>query len=149
MAWRKDCSRGLQHEHEDIFSIKIGRLSTNIKLTLYKALIRSVMTHACPTWKYAADAHLLKLQRLQNRVLRATGNLDRCTPVRKLHVAFKIPYVYEYITTLCRAQAEVILNHINPQVRARCVASGRTQQKTPFLTVLYRGVTCSLQRKHF
>jgi hypothetical protein len=51
-------------------------LSTNIKLTLYKAMIRSVMTYACPTWEYAADAHLLKLQRLQNIVLRATGNLD-------------------------------------------------------------------------
>jgi hypothetical protein len=35
---------------------------------LYKALIRSVMTYACPTWEYAADAHLLKLQSLQNRV---------------------------------------------------------------------------------
>jgi hypothetical protein len=42
-------------------------LNTNIKT---KALIRSIMTYACPTWEYAADAHLLKLQRLQNRVLR-------------------------------------------------------------------------------
>jgi hypothetical protein len=50
---------------------KSQRLSTNIKLTLDKALIRSVMTYACPTWEYAADARLLKLQRLQNRVLRA------------------------------------------------------------------------------
>jgi hypothetical protein len=46
----------------------------------------------------------LKLQRLQNRALRATGNLDRCTPVCELQVAFKMPYVY----------AEVALNHINP-----------------------------------
>jgi hypothetical protein len=56
---------------------------------LYKALIRSVMTYDCPTWEYAADAYLLELQ---NRVLRVIGNLDRPTPVRKLHVAFKIPY---------------------------------------------------------
>jgi hypothetical protein len=62
---------------------------------LYKDLIRSVMmTYACPTWEHAADAHLLKLQRLQNRLLRATGNLARCTPVRELHVVFRIPYVY-------------------------------------------------------
>jgi hypothetical protein len=32
-------------------------------------------------------------------------------------VAFKIPYVYEYITELCRTEAEVILNHVNPNVR--------------------------------
>jgi hypothetical protein len=61
----------------------------------------------------------LKLQRLQNRVLRTVGDLDRRTPVRDLHLAFNIPYVYEYITKLCRRQAEVILqNHPNPNVRA-------------------------------
>jgi hypothetical protein len=28
---------------------------------------------------------------LQNRVFRAIGNLDRCTQVRELRVAFKVP----------------------------------------------------------
>jgi hypothetical protein len=28
-------------------------------------------------------------------------------------MAFKVPYVYDYITVLCRTQAEVILNHVN------------------------------------
>jgi hypothetical protein len=55
------------------------------------------MNYACPTWEYAADAHLLKLQRLQNRVLRAIGNLGRRTPVHEMHGGFKIPYVYDYI----------------------------------------------------
>jgi hypothetical protein len=32
-------------------------------------------------------------------------------------MAFKIPYVYEYITKSCRTQAEVILYHVNPNVR--------------------------------
>jgi hypothetical protein len=59
-----------------------------------------------------------KLQRLQNRVLPAVGNLDRRTPLRDLPLAFKIPYVYDYITKLCRRQAEVVLNHENPNVRA-------------------------------
>jgi hypothetical protein len=46
-----------------IYSIfKSERLSANIKLTLHKALIRSVMTHACPSWEFAADAYLLKLE---------------------------------------------------------------------------------------
>jgi hypothetical protein len=54
----------------------------------------------------------------KNRVLRAIGSLDRSTPTRDLHLAFKIPYVYDYITKLCRRQAEVILNHENPNVRA-------------------------------
>jgi hypothetical protein len=97
---------------------KSKHLNPNIKLIVYRALIRSTMTYACPTWQFAADTHLKKRQRLQNRVLRAIGNLDRRTSVRDLHLAFKIPYVYDYITKLCRSQAEVILNHENPNVRA-------------------------------
>jgi hypothetical protein len=76
------------------------------------------MTYACPTWEFAADTHLLKLQHLQSRVLRTVGDLDRCTPVRDLHLAFNIAYVYDYITKLCRRQAEVIQNHPNPNVLA-------------------------------
>ncbi|PNF22596.1 hypothetical protein B7P43_G12673 [Cryptotermes secundus] len=96
---------------------KSERLSANIKLTLHKALIRSVMTYASPAWEFAADTHLVKLQRLQNKVLRTIGNFPRRTPVRDLHMAFKIPYVYDYITKLCRQQAEVIQNHDNENVR--------------------------------
>jgi hypothetical protein len=51
------------------------------------------MTYACPVWEFAADIHLLKLQRLQNKVIRTTGNFPRRTPVNYLHVAFKIPYI--------------------------------------------------------
>jgi hypothetical protein len=61
---------------------KSERLSANIKLNLYKALTRSTMTYASPAWEFAADTHLLKLQRLQNKVLRAVGNFLRRTPIR-------------------------------------------------------------------
>jgi hypothetical protein len=51
-----------------IYSLfKSERLSTNIELTLHKALSRSIMTYACPAWEFAADNQLLKLQRLQKR----------------------------------------------------------------------------------
>jgi hypothetical protein len=73
------------------------RLSTNIKLTLHKALIRSIMTYACPASEFAAHNHLLKLQLLQNNFLRTIGNFPRRTPVRDLHMAFKLPYIYDYI----------------------------------------------------
>jgi hypothetical protein len=85
-----------------------------MKLIVYRGLITSIKTYACPTWEFAEDTHLTKLQRLQNRFLRAVGNLDRPTASCDLHVTFKIPYVYDYIIKLCRRQAEVILNHQNP-----------------------------------
>jgi hypothetical protein len=71
----------------------------------------------CPAWEFAANNHLLKLQRLQNKVLRTLGNFPRRTPVRYLHMAFKLPYIYDYITKLCRQQAEVTQNHENSNVR--------------------------------
>jgi hypothetical protein len=55
----------------------------------------------------------MKLQRLQNKVLRTIGNYPRHAPVSDLHMAFQIPFVYDYITKLCRQQAEVIQNHVN------------------------------------
>jgi hypothetical protein len=70
-------------------------------------------TYACPAWEFAADNHLLKLQRLKNKVLRTIGHLPRRTPVRDLHMAFKLPYIYDYITKLCRQQT----NHENANVR--------------------------------
>jgi hypothetical protein len=93
--------------------LKSEPLSANIKLTLHKAPIRSTMTYACPAWEFAAECHLLKLQRLQNKVLRTTGNFPRCTSVRDMHKAFQIPYVYDYITKSCMQQAEVIQSHGN------------------------------------
>jgi hypothetical protein len=75
------------------------------------------MTYATPAWEFAADSHLVKLQRLQNKVIQTIGNLPRNTPIRDLHMAFIILYVYDYITKLCTQQAEVIQNHDNENVR--------------------------------
>jgi hypothetical protein len=96
---------------------KSERLNSNIKLTRLQALIRSVMTYACPSWEFTAETHLSQLQRLQNRVLSNIGNFPRRTSVRDLHVAFQIPYVYDNIRKLCRQQAEVIPDHDNENVR--------------------------------
>jgi hypothetical protein len=59
----------------------------------------------------------LKLQKLQNKVLRTIGNFSKRTSVRDTHTAFHMPYVYDYITKSCRQQAEVIQNHENENVR--------------------------------
>jgi hypothetical protein len=81
---------------------KSHRLSAKSKLTLHKALIRSIMTYACPAWEFAADTHLMKLQRLQNKVLRTVGKFQRNTPIRNMYISLQIPYVYDYITKLSR-----------------------------------------------
>jgi hypothetical protein len=72
----------------------------NIKLTLHKVLIISVIRYACPTREFAADTYLIKFQRLQNKVLRSIGKFPRCTPVRDMLTAFSLPYVYDYVTVV-------------------------------------------------
>jgi hypothetical protein len=75
------------------------------------------MSYVCPAWEFAGGNHLLKLQRLQNKVLRSIGSFLRRTLVRDMNVVFQIPYVYDYITDSSRQQAEVIQNHENENVR--------------------------------
>jgi hypothetical protein len=88
--------------------LKSESLGIDTKLTLCKAMINSVMTYAFLSWEFTADSRLLKLHRLQNQVFRTTGNLTRRTPTPALHVAFRIPYIYDFVTKLCRQQAEII-----------------------------------------
>jgi hypothetical protein len=57
------------------------------------------------------------LQRLQNKVLRTIGYFQRRTVVCDLHMAFKLPYIYDYMTKLCRKQAKVIQSNKNENVR--------------------------------
>jgi hypothetical protein len=59
----------------------------------------------------------MKLQRLQNRVLRTIGNFPWHTTVRELPKAFSIPYVYDYMAKLSRQQADIIQIHENANVR--------------------------------
>jgi hypothetical protein len=55
------------------------------------------MIYAIHAGEFAADSQLVILQRPQNQVLRTIGNLPSLTQDRDLHMAFKIPYVYNYI----------------------------------------------------
>jgi hypothetical protein len=94
-------------------------------LRVYK---RDEVAYVCPAWELAAETYLLKLQRLQKKVLRTTGNFPRCAPARDLHTAFKLPYVYDYIIKLCRQQGEVIQNHENEDVRGIGQGEARHRQ---------------------
>jgi hypothetical protein len=75
------------------------------------------VTYTCPAWELAAENYLLKLQRLQNIVVRTNGKFPRRISVRDLHTAFKVSYLYDYIIKLCRQQVEVKQNHKNANVR--------------------------------
>jgi hypothetical protein len=87
------------------------------------------MTYACPVREFAADTYLIKLQLLQSKVLRTVRNFPKCTPVCDLQTTFNLPYVYAYITKLCRQQAEVIQNHKNELVRRIRAGKGEARHR--------------------
>jgi hypothetical protein len=70
----------------------------------------------CEEIYYLSAFYLLKLKRLQNKVLRTIGNFPSCTPVRDLHTAFNLPYIYNYIT-IVQATSKVIQIYDNEHVR--------------------------------
>jgi hypothetical protein len=51
--------------------------------------------------------------RMQGEVLVTAGNRPRSVLPRSLHVAFKIPYVYDFIKKLCRQRAAAIRNRVH------------------------------------
>jgi hypothetical protein len=102
ITYKKDCYRGLTNIYQHLPLMKSESLSVSTKVTLYKALIRSILTDICPAWELAADSHLLQFYRLQNKVLRTIGNLPRRTPTHDLHMPFKIPYSHDFVIKLCR-----------------------------------------------
>jgi hypothetical protein len=115
-------------------------LSANIKLTFYKALIRSVIVYVCPAWEFAADGHPSKFQRLYNKVLRTIRKFPRFALVRQLHMVFQAPYIYDYIKKLCRQQTEVVHNHENANVRD--IGKGDARHKKYKRLKLGRGQSC-------
>jgi hypothetical protein len=67
------------------------------------------MTYACHAGEFAAEFHLLKLQRLQNSVLRTIGNFPSHTSVCDMQ------------------QAEVVQNHKNENVRS--IGQGKARHR--------------------
>jgi Reverse transcriptase (RNA-dependent DNA polymerase) len=70
------------------------------KLTLYKALIRPILTYACPIFSNCAKAHVKKIQIQQNKILRMICNSPYFTRNDDLHANTKLPTIREFINKL-------------------------------------------------
>jgi hypothetical protein len=66
-------------------------LGNNLALTIYKTLVRPIITYAAPVCGNAAKTHLSKLQVSQNKALRTIINLPRVTPIKILQEDDRTP----------------------------------------------------------
>lgn len=81
----------------------IGRKSTlsiNGKNTIYKTIIRPVITYGAAIYKYMAKTHHIKLQRIQNKCLKIINKLPRRYSTLALHQQSGFPTIEEYNTKL-------------------------------------------------
>jgi hypothetical protein len=92
-------------------------IDINLALILYKSLLRSILTYACPVWGYAAKTYINKLQTFQNKVLRLITKLPRVTPIITLHEQTGMPLMSTHIKMLTRAlyrrSARSVNSHIH------------------------------------
>ena len=75
-------------------------LAPHNKLTLYKLLIRPILTYAAPVWSNTSKTNYRHLQTLQSKCLRVIGNYPKRTPIPFLHSSLHIEPLYEFIHRL-------------------------------------------------
>lgn len=73
-----------------------SRMKKEIKVWLFKQLIRPSMTYATLLFTGASKMLIRKLQRLQNKVPRHIA-IDRYVRIRRLHELLVMEYYVEYI----------------------------------------------------
>jgi len=92
-------------------------LSLSNKLTLYKLLIRPVLTYTAPVWSNTSSSNYRQLQILQSKCLQVIGNYPRSTPIINLHTALNLEPIHEFIYRLTEKCFYSCLAHPNPLVR--------------------------------
>ena len=92
------------------------KLNLKTALTLYKSLIRPMMTYVCPVWGYAAKTHIKNLQVIQNKILYMTTKLPRVIPVRTLHRETGMEMIAELFRTAADKFYITCEGHSNPLV---------------------------------
>lgn len=77
-----------------------SKLTIRTKLTLYKQIVRPIMTYGSPVWSSAANCHHKQLQVTQNRALKTIFGLRRRHSTTDLHEKAGVPMLRDYYAQL-------------------------------------------------
>ena len=78
-----------------------SKLSFKNKLAVYKQIIYPVIEYAVPVWECCAKTHKLKLQRIQNKILRMVLNVPSWTRTLDVHELAGIKTLDEKVQIYC------------------------------------------------
>jgi hypothetical protein len=109
------CCRG--NVFTEPLSSKAFPININLALTIYKSLIRSILTYAASVYGYAPKRHINKLQIFQNKVLRIITNLPRLTPIETLHEQTGMETIQTHVSRIATKLYLKSQLSDNPQIR--------------------------------
>ena len=78
-----------------------SKLSLKNKLAVYKQIIYPVIEYAVPVWECCARTHKLKLQRVQNKVLKMVLNVPGWTRSSEVHELAEVKMLDQKIQEKC------------------------------------------------
>ena len=113
-----DKSKQLRDKLKNFYWL-IGRrsnLSTQNKITLYKAVIKPVWTYGIQLWGTASNSNIEILQRFQSKTLRSLLNAPSYVTNETIHRDLKIPTVKDEIHKSRSRYNTRVNNHHNPLV---------------------------------
>ena len=97
----------------------IGRrsnLSTQNKITLYKAVIKPIWTYGIQLWGTASNSNIEILQRFQSKTLRSLIDAPWYVTNETIHRDLKIPTVKEEIAKYSNRYSKRVNKHRNPLI---------------------------------
>jgi len=92
-------------------------LTQSNMLTLYKSLVRSILTYATPVCSSTRPCNYLKLPVIQSKCLRVIGNHRRRTPTSHLHDTLNLQPIPVFIHRIRAKFFAHCPSHPNPPVQ--------------------------------
>jgi hypothetical protein len=91
-------------------------LSLHNKLTIYKLLIRPILTNAAPVWSNTSPSNYRHVRVLQSKCIRVIGDYPRRTPIPHLHSTLSLKPIHKFIYRLTTKFFHNCSTHPNPLV---------------------------------
>lgn len=97
---------------------KESTLSVATKLQIYKAVIRSTLTYAAPTWCSISKSTYRNLEVVQNKCIRVIANAPRGAPIAHLLATMGVETIQTYVRRIAERFYDKCSLHPNPLVGA-------------------------------
>jgi hypothetical protein len=94
-----------------------SKLCLKNKMAVYKQIIYPALEYAVPVWKDCAQTHKLRLQRVQNKILKMILNLPPWTRTSEVHEIANMDALEAKFTNYCTQYGERCSNSIHAIIR--------------------------------